>query len=236
MRFADVSYLAFLGHILPALIVLIGLAYMIRADGLFRPQHAKVLGWEKAFFAALQWPWVLWGCIMAVRDKLTGRFVDFRITPKGEAASSVVPWPVLLPYFGLALVSLMPVLLVDNVVDAPGFYLFALLNAAIYTGLFLIIVVNHIRENPTLHRTVPGYSVLQFVCVAILGAGIATGLVERSREATIALATTSGEVSLIRSGYRVAGAGQGAVGDVYMTYNDKWFAQLIDHWLKGEGR
>lgn len=54
MRFVDVSFLEFLAHVLPSVGVLIWLAYAIRADGLFRPVDAKVLGWEKAIFAAVQ--------------------------------------------------------------------------------------------------------------------------------------------------------------------------------------
>ena len=236
VRFVNVSYLGFLGHVLPALIVLIALAYMIRADGLFRPRDAKVLGWEKAFFAALQWPWVLWGCAMALRDKVMGQFVDFRITPKGEAAAKTVPWAVLLPYFALAAIALAPVLLADDVSEAPGFYIFALVNAAIYSGLFLVIVVNHIREAPGCGRRPPRGAIGQLACVAVLGLGIAVGFVERGREAAIALATTSGEVSLIRSGYVIAGAGQGMTGHTITTYNADWLSQLVDNWKEGKQR
>ena len=236
VRLVDVSYLGFLGHVLPALAVLIALAFMIRADGLFRPHDAKVLGWEKAFFAALQWPWVLWGCAMALRDKVMGQFVDFRITPKGEAAAKTVPWAVLLPYFALAAGALLPVLLVDEVAEAPGFYIFALVNAAIYSSLFLVIVVNHIREAPVAYRDVPRDAMAQLACVAVLGLGIAVGFVERGREAAIALASTSSEVSLVRSGYVVAGAGQGRTGDVKSSYNTDWLSQLVESFKEGEQR
>jgi cellulose synthase (UDP-forming) len=88
LRFADVTYPAFVGHGLPATIALLWIAAEIRRDGLFRPLDGKVLSWEKVLFVFVQWPWVLWGCLMAVRDKLTGRFVDFRVTPKGFSAHS----------------------------------------------------------------------------------------------------------------------------------------------------
>ena len=121
MRFADVSFLGFLGHMLPSIFVLIVLAYAIRADGLFRPMDAKVLGWEKAVFAAVQWPWVLFGCGMAVIDRLRGGFVDFRVTPKGEQAYENVPMRVVLPYLVLAVASLAPVLLIQDVAQSAGF-------------------------------------------------------------------------------------------------------------------
>lgn len=226
VRFVGVTYPAFLAHALPTVAVLVWLAYVIRSDGLFRPYDAKVLGWEKAFFAALQWPWVLWGCTMAVWDKLSGKFVDFRVTPKCEAASRVVPWSVLLPYFTLALVALMPVLLANNVTQAGGFYIFALVNAAIYTSLFAIIVANHLRENPSHHQQWPLHAIAQFGCVAVLGVAIGFGTVAQGREAIIALSTTQGELQFLRSGYVVAGAGQGKLGTVHVTYNSQWLAEL----------
>ncbi|AKS46938.1 cellulose synthase (UDP-forming) [Octadecabacter temperatus] len=227
VRFVGVTYPAFIAHVLPSIAVLVWLAYLIRADGFFRPFDAKVLGWEKALFAALQWPWVLWGCLMATWDKLSGKFVDFRVTPKGEAASSVVSWSVLLPYFALALGSLVPVLLATNVQDAAGFYIFALINAVIYTSLFAIIIVNHLRENPSRQYQLSKHALAQFAAVAVLGGAIGYGLVMQGRDAAIALATTSGDLQFLQSGYVVAGAGQGNYGNLHVSYNSNWFSDLL---------
>jgi len=240
VRFVGVTYPAFLLHAFPSIIVLVVLAYAIRADGFFRPCDAKVLGWEKAFFAALQWPWVLLGCFMALRDRLTGRFVDFRVTPKGEQKAKFVSWSVLMPYFGLAVVSLLPVLIVDGATTAAGFYLFALVNAAIYTALFLIIVTNHLRENANIEarsagsRTLPTQMMLQFGCTAALLAAIGYGAAERSREAALALAATRGDIQFLQSGYLVAGAGQGTTGQVHVTYNSQWLSQLLHSLTEGQ--
>lgn len=227
VRFVGVTYPAFFVHVLPTIVVLVWLAFLIRADGFFRPSDAKVLGWEKALFAALQWPWVLWGCTMAVWDKVSGKFVDFRVTPKGEASSSDVPWAVLLPYLALALISLAPVLLAANVQDAAGFYIFALINAVIYTGLFAVIITNHIRENPTFGRRFTLHATARFGCAAVLGAAIGFGFVARGEDGLIALATTHGDVQLLQSGYVVAGAGQGDYGDLHTTYNSNWLSELF---------
>ncbi len=221
-RFADVSYLGFLGHVLPALITLVVLAYMIRADGLFRPRDAKVLGWEKAFFAAAQWPWVLWGCVMALRDRITGRFVDFRVTPKGRRAADPLPWSVLLPYLGLALGAVLPVLLVDDPGEAAGFYIFACVNAAIYTSLLLIIVMNHLRENGIPLRGAQASARGQIACVMLLGGLIVTSMMERGADGFIALATTTGPTQMVETRYMVSGAGQGPPGTVKSTFSSDW--------------
>jgi cellulose synthase (UDP-forming) len=214
-------------------LVLVWLAYLIRADGFFRPKDAKVLGWEKALFAALQWPWVLWGCTMATWDKLSGKFVDVRVTPKGEAASSVVSWSVLLPYFALALGSLAPVLLINDVQAAAGFYIFALINATIYTSLFAVIIINHLRENPSRHYQLSKHALAQFVSVALLGGAIGYGAATQGRDAAIALATTTGDLQFLQSGYVVAGAGQGNYGNLHVTYNSNWLSELLQTRIKG---
>lgn len=229
MRFVGVTYLGFLGHILPALCVLVLLAFLIRADGFFRPYDAKVLGWEKAFFAALQWPWVLRGSLTALMDKITGKFVDFRVTPKGEANVEALPWPVLLPYVALAAGALAPVLFVPNVDDAPGFYLFALFNAAIYSGLLLLIITNHLRQNAELWSVSPIQSVGQYSTAAVLGVCVALGTVARGGDAVVALAATHTEVQLVQHGFVVAGAGQGAYSDVKAVYNNRWLSELFEN-------
>lgn len=229
VRFAEVTFPAFMGHMLPSILVLIFLAFRIRADGLFRPFDAKVLGWEKAIFAALQWPWVLLGCTMALRDRLLGGFVDFRVTPKGEKVAVMVPWRVLLPYLTLALLSLLPLFLVQNAQDSAGFYIFALINAALYTGIFITIIVNHHRENaigPALPRT---RFAAQTGCVLGLAVLITVGLFDHGNAALVALASTKGDVQLTRAQSIVAGAGQGAPGTVHIILNTDWLSQLLSN-------
>ncbi len=224
MRFADVSFLGFLGHMLPSIFVLIVLAYAIRADGLFRPMDAKVLGWEKAVFAAVQWPWVLFGCAMAVIDRLRGGFVDFRVTPKGKQAYEKVPMRVVLPYLVLAVASLAPVLLIDNVAQSAGFYVFALLNAVLYCTVFTIIIRCHAKEN---HGRVPFWS-LQPLAMFGLAAAIVFGSFDHGKDAVVALVATKGQVQLTRTQSIIAGAGQGDPGSVYITYNEQWLNQLLE--------
>ena len=89
--FADVTYAGFLAHFAPLSTILVLMAYRWRASGSFRPFDAKILSWEAALFLFARWPWALAGAVAAVRDWLTGSFVDFRITPKGT--SQVDPLP-----------------------------------------------------------------------------------------------------------------------------------------------
>ncbi len=227
MRFVDVSFLGFLAHMLPSVGVLIWLAYAIRADGLFRPVDAKVLGWEKAIFAAVQWPWVLMGCTMAVVDRLRGGFVDFRVTPKGDKVANLVPWQVVLPYALLAGLSLLPVILVQDAAESAGFYVFALLNAALYCSVFAIIIRAHAVENQLRLSVWQGRFATQAVSLIALVCVMVFGVFEHGKFAMAALAATKGEVQLTRSQSIVAGAGQGASGQVQLVYNPEWLTQLL---------
>lgn len=223
VRFADVTYPAFLGHVLPTVIVLTSFAWVMRRDGFFRPFKAPVISWEKALFICLQWPWVFWGCAMAVRDRIAGRFVDFRITPKGEGASRKLPAKVLGVYSVLAVVCLLPVLLVEDVTEARGFFLLTMLNAIIYALIVVIAVVHHLRENGIHWRQQRADILLQMsaACVVILLA--LAGFAERGVESMHALAFGLEPLQLTRVEYTISGAGSDrGAPTMHFVFDPKW--------------
>jgi len=210
VRFAEVTYPVFLLHFVPAGVVLYLPATLIRAEGHFRPATSHVFSWERALFQALQWPWVLWGCIMAVRDRLFGGFVDFRITPKGSAMAPPLPVKVLLPYVVLACAAIVPVLLVGSLKDAPGFLILSVLNGALYVVAVAVIVRQHYRENRvdwTVAR-VPAF--LQYVTAMVLAGLLVSAFYTRGKEGLHALTVGLHPVQIIKIEFRVAGAGFGA--------------------------
>lgn len=222
LRYADVTYPDFILHAAPGVIFLTIAAYMIRKDCFFRPVDAPVLSWEKALFLTLQWPWNLWGCAMAVRDKLTGTFVDFRITPKGNAAQQTLPLRVLLPYTLLALGAALPVFFSEDLANARGFLLLALLNAVMYGSLVVIIVWHHLAQASTLARQAIRTTAFQIaasfsVCIAVLG-----GLVWRGVEGAHALAFGLEPFQLVRVEFGLAGAGQKAKERLYFVWDPGW--------------
>lgn len=211
-RFADITYPAFLAHTLPTVAIITLFAWMIKRDGLFRPLQARVISWEKALFLLVQWPWVAWGCLMAVHDRLTGRFVDFRITPKGDVAEARLPYRIIMVYAALLLGCVLPVLLLGSIKEAPGFYLLSLLNGMFYAAIIWVAVLLHLRENrigkDALRRArgmLPHFGT----------AGIATSLIVaalfmRAPEGVHALTFGLGQLSVTEASYTVSGAGMGA--------------------------
>ncbi len=223
MRFADVTYPAFIGHALPTVAVLTFFAFMLKWDGLMRPVDARVISWEKALFMSLQWPWVLWGCVMAVFDRLSGKFVDFRITPKGTNVSRRLPARVLGVYVALALGCILPVLLVPGVHEARGFYLLLTFNAIIYTAIVGVIVVHHRKESGTPWRQQARDTITQFGLAAALAVMAATALVLRAPESAHALAFGMEPLRLTRAEYVVSGAGSKAGGpEVRFRFDPGW--------------
>src|SRR5262249_27237508 len=129
-------------------IVLTGFALWCSRQQWMRPVEGKVTSWEGTIFLFARWPWSLIGTIAAVIGWIRGSTFDFRVTPKGRGAAEPLPLRVLAPYAFLSIASGAPVLLLGNIKIAFGFYMFAILNSALYAALLLIIVVKHRRENP----------------------------------------------------------------------------------------
>ena len=223
LRIANVTYPAFMAYSIPPTLTMVLFAYMIRRDGFFRPLQAKVLAWEKILFVALQWPWVLFGVLMAVYDRLSGKFVDFRITPKGTARTAAFPAKILLLYSALALGALSPVLMRGEVAEARGFYLLALINVVTYVMLLLVAVFHHLRENGiSLRAGFSGYTP-HFANVLVLTGLTLTALSMRAGPSAQALMYGLEPTQLVKTEYRVAGAGQGQPGDLHIRFVTDFF-------------
>lgn len=221
--FIDVPYPDFLLHFIPQSMLLILCAYRWRSTGTFRPMDAKILSWELTLFLFARWPWALAGTLAAVRDWATGSFVDFRVTPKGTSGVDPLPLRVLAPYVLLSLLSILPVLLVAPAEETGGFYIFATLNAAIYTLLLLVIVLRHDRENTVrtgrrFYRPALAGGLLTLIALPC------AGIIARGHEGIQSLTWDTGGYALFDDRFSVAGAGIGGRGLHRMVINPHWRA------------
>lgn len=219
--FVNVTYPEFLLHFAPLSLVLVFLAFRWRSTGSFRPCDARVLSWESMVFQFARWPWALAGTIAALRDWLAGSTVDFRITPKGNATVDLLPARVLAPYAGLSVVSALPVALIDDPGEARGFYVFALVNAAIYATLLAVIVVQHGRENlvRAKNRSYRATLAASFVAMFTL---LGFGGVSNGMAGIESLAWGAGRVSLFSETYSIAGAGLGKANIRKVRFHPQW--------------
>lgn len=225
-RFANVTYIDFALHYMPMSLVLLVMIYRWRASGWLRPADSRLLSWEEILFVLAKWPWSLLGTLYAVRDFLAGSFVDFRVTPKGTGTVDPVPLRVLAPYVAISAGSAAAALLFRSAGTASGFYIFAIVNAALYALLVLVILVRHGIENPGRRRAgvrgtaqaglVLGLFVLPF-----------TAAVQRGPEGLGALTWGAMPISYTRTVFSAAGAGMG-YGTYRLIFIPPWIARDPD--------
>ena len=210
--FARVTYAQFLAHGLPTVAAITLFAWQIKRDGLFRPSDARVISWEKALFLLVQWPWVAWGCLMALRDRVTGRFVDFRITPKGQAAAARLPYPIIAVYGVLLLGCVAPILIFGTVREAAGFYLLSALNGFFYAAILWVAVLGHLRESGVIGQPRLWWPEMRLhLGTAWVGAVLLVfALILRAPQGVHALTHGTALNTVTRSEFLVSGAGSGA--------------------------
>ncbi|AGB75592.1 glycosyl transferase, group 2 family protein (plasmid) [Rhizobium tropici CIAT 899] len=225
--FVDVSYPDFLLHFVPQSILLILFAYRWRSTHTFRPVDASILSWEMTLFLFARWPWALMGSLAAIRDWTTGTFVDFRVTPKGTSDVDPLPFRVLAPYAMLSFVSILPVLFVSAAEESSGFYIFATMNATIYTLLLLVIIVQHAREN-TLSASRRFYRPALASGLIALTALPFFGIMEHGRAGAQSLIWDTDGYVLFDTRFSVAGAGIGGRGLHRMVLNPHWHVSDTD--------
>ena len=221
-RYAEVTFIGFVLHASPSALALAAIAFALRHDGFFRPHDGKILGWEKILFIPIQWPWVAWGCIMALRDHLTGHFVDFRVTPKGEAAIAQLPMPIYATYLILGAATIAAVLLVDDLREANGFYILSLLNAFSYVAVAFVVVVRHMRDNRSTLWIKPHLLHTQVLASVCLATCFAFALNERAVPGFYSLSLGLEPLQIFRLEYWVAGAGLGSAGAVRTVFDPQW--------------
>lgn len=217
--FANVSYLEFLGHVLPMWFVLTMLAFAQRKSGTYRPYDAKILSWEGAVFACARWPWVVVGTVTAIADAIAGRPTEFRVTPKGGGEAKDLPFSVLAPYAVISLVSGVVALAIRDIHTANGYYLLAALNAAIYGVVFTVILVSHWRENAIKRRGAPWFARIGTAVALSLFPVAAT--TAHGLEILDAVAWHS-NVRFTETRFSVAGAGMGKTVQRRLSFNFQW--------------
>ena len=219
VTFVNVTYSAFLMHVLPATIVLLAVSFQWRSFGVYRPANAKIQSWEMIIFVFARWPWMLFGSAIAVRDWLTGSYVDFRVTPKGVDAVGPLPARVLAPYAILSIASALPAIVIHDVDQASGFYIFAIVNSAIYALVFAVVVIQHARENTVRYAGVVRLPVtigaIGLLFALPLAAARANGL-----EGLNSIAWGAKYFTITHVTYAVAGAGH--TGARTVTFNPGW--------------
>jgi hypothetical protein len=142
----NVNYFDFLFHFcLLAVWVLLAMCLM-RRRGLLRPSYAPVISWELYLFSLARWPYVVWGVLGAVRQRMRPRPVTFKVTPKQRGGSEPLLTRLVLPFAVLALPLAGVTLFGELTRPAVGYVFLCLLGAMSYGAVALAVPLLHIRE------------------------------------------------------------------------------------------
>ena len=230
VRYAEITFPQYLLHAVPQIAALLLLASALRRLKVFRPVDAPLISWERTLFLMLQWPWVLWGCISALRDSLTGRFVDFRITPKGNTGPTRLPVKVWAVYAILALGCILPVLLAEHLEQAQGFYLLTLFSGSLYTATLTVTVLRHFYENGWPVRLQWRDVVVQTGVVATTATLLFSAFTIRAAESAYALSIGLESVQIVDVQVNVAGAGSAHRDPFGYRFNFDWGDERTPAW------
>ncbi|SBT89085.1 Glycosyltransferase, catalytic subunit of cellulose synthase and poly-beta-1,6-N-acetylglucosamine synthase [Streptomyces sp. DI166] len=141
-----VNYLEFLGHMWSMSIWLILLTLLCRRRGLLRPRNAPVISWEMWLFGLSRWPFVAWGVLAALAQKLRPRQITFKVTPKKRSGLEPLPLRTVAPYLVITLFLSGSALVGQFTGPAVGYVFLCLLGAASYATVTLVVAVLHIKE------------------------------------------------------------------------------------------
>ncbi|MEU8667002.1 glycosyltransferase family 2 protein [Streptomyces anulatus] len=142
----NVNYFDFLLHfwIMPVWLFLT--LWLLRSRQLMRPRNAPLISWETWLFALARWPFVIWGMLGAVRQKVRPRPVTFKVTPKNTGGPRPLPAILTVPFVAIS-VPLASVALYGELNSPVAGYVFlCVIAATAYATVALAVPVLHVRE------------------------------------------------------------------------------------------
>ncbi|MGW4049901.1 glycosyltransferase family 2 protein [Streptomyces sp. NPDC004779] len=142
----DVNYFEFLAHFWVMSVWLILLTLLCRRRGLLRPRNSAILSWEIWLFGLSRWPYVAWGALAAVTQKLRPRQITFKVTPKKREGLEPLPLRSVAPYLLITTFLSGAALIGEFTGPAVGYVFLCILGSASYTAVTLAISALHVKE------------------------------------------------------------------------------------------
>ncbi|MCL7427197.1 glycosyltransferase family 2 protein [Streptomyces sp. YS415] len=142
----DVNYAEFLAHFWSMSVWLILLTLLCRRRGLTRPKDAPILSWEIWLFGLSRWPYVAWGVLAAVKQRIRPRQITFKVTPKKRIGLEHLPLRTVVPYLLITLFLSCAAIVGEFTGPAVGYVFLCILGSVSYAAVTLAISVLHIKE------------------------------------------------------------------------------------------
>lgn len=148
------SFLGYLIHFTPQSVIIIFLTYILKRLKVLRPIDVPLFSWEGVMFELARWPWIIFGCVMAVFDVVSKKNFNIKVTPKDKSDYRPLAMRTLMPYNILIILGLMIGLTHTNALNVKGYYYFTFLNAFVYILFLVVVITKHHNEQLKLHRKV----------------------------------------------------------------------------------
>lgn len=142
----SVNFLEFIIAVNLIALPLIVMIMELRVAGLLRPKDSKVISWELALYQVVRWPFLVRGAIAGLRQVITGKKTEFRVTPKSMAGIEPFAMAQVAPLFLVILVQLLPGLWGLATMRCIGYAGLCLLGAAIYGISAFALPILHAHE------------------------------------------------------------------------------------------
>ncbi|WP_225833527.1 glycosyltransferase [Streptomyces sp. NK08204] len=142
----NVNYAAFLVHFWSMSAFLVLLTVLLRSRGLLRPADAPLLSWEGWLFGLTRWPYVAWGVVAAVVQRLRPKKIVFKVTPKIRDGMEPLPLRLMLPYLLITVVLSTAAVIGELTGPAVGYVFLCLLGSLSYGMVTLAVSALHARE------------------------------------------------------------------------------------------
>lgn len=142
----NVNYFEFLARFWSMSVWLISLTLFCRRRGLMRPKDSAVFSWEIWLFGLSRWPYVAWGVLAAVTQRLRPRQITFKVTPKKRDGLDPLPLRAVAPYLLITTFLSGSALVGQFTGPAVGYVFLCILGSASYTAVTLAIGGLHVRE------------------------------------------------------------------------------------------
>ncbi|MBK3639104.1 glycosyltransferase [Streptomyces sp. MBT33] len=156
----NVNYGGFLLRFWAMSFFLVMLTALLRRRGLLRPVDAPLLSWEGWLFGLTRWPYVAWGVLAALVQRVRPKKVVFKVTPKSRVGMERLPLRLVLPYLLITVVLSGAALVGELTGPAVGYVFLCLLGSVSYALVTLAVGVLHVRETARsqgvgVHRALP---------------------------------------------------------------------------------
>lgn len=142
----NVNYFEFIARWMLLNVCMLGITLFIRSRGLLRPPEAPIISWENWLYAFARWPFIAWGVIAAVVQKIRPRPLSFRVTPKTTGGLEPLPVRLVLPYGIISAVLSSAALIGEASTAAYGYVFLCVIGATCYGIVTAAVPLLHARE------------------------------------------------------------------------------------------